>query len=133
MEVEFPLWIATEARWSKNWRIVSLQWFGATMAKVLKGRFGTKHTKRLTCYGYLVPREEYFFLFWDSASAATKPGRLERCDGAKVSLHVASHTQGVSPLSREPLQYHMDFYHLIYLLQKAPNEQVFLQLTGLCG
>ena len=34
---------------------------------------------------YLAPREEYFFLFWDSAFAATKPGPLsevERCDGA---------------------------------------------------
>ena len=45
---------------------------------------------------YLAPREEYFFLFRDSASAATNPGPLsavERYDGAKVSLHVASHTR----------------------------------------
>ena len=45
---------------------------------------------------YLVASEEYFFLFWDSASAATKPGPLtevERCDGAKVSLHVVSQTR----------------------------------------
>ena len=47
---------------------------------------------------YLAPREEYFFLFWDSACAATKPGPLsavERCDGAKVSLHVASDKKGI--------------------------------------
>ena len=47
---------------------------------------------------YLAPREEYFFLFWDSASAASKLGPLsaaERCDGAKVSLHVASDKKGI--------------------------------------
>ena len=33
-------------------RIVSLQWFGADDGQVFKkGRFGTKHTKRLTCCG----------------------------------------------------------------------------------
>ena len=71
------------------------------MARVLKKgqRFGTKHTNGLICYGkkeVLSSMREILLTLLDSASAATKPGPLsavERCDGAKVSLHVTSHTR----------------------------------------
>ena len=70
-------------------KIVSLQWFDAD-----DGQGALERTMCVRKKKYLTPREEYFFLYWDSATAATKPGPLsavERCDGAKVCLHVASY------------------------------------------
>ena len=72
------------------------------MAKVLKkGQcFSTKHTKRLTCYGnkevFSSKRGILLPLLRFSLCCYTNPGPLsavERYDGAKVSLHVASHTR----------------------------------------
>ena len=54
---------------------------------------------------------------------------MERCDGAKVSMHVASHTRSF-PSFQGTIENHMAFYHPIELFQKAPNEQEFFAADG---